>query len=48
MFSVAVSTLQGPGHVAVALRGELDLIDAADVAVALAAAARRARWSSWI
>jgi anti-sigma B factor antagonist len=42
MFSVAVSTLQGPGHVTVALRGELDLIDATDVAVALAAAAHRA------
>ena len=42
MFSVRVSTLQGTGHVTVALRGELDLIDAADVAVALAAAAHRA------
>jgi|ERR1700733_983578 anti-sigma B factor antagonist len=42
MFSVGVSTLQGPGQVTVALRGELDLIDAADVAVALAAAALRA------
>jgi anti-sigma B factor antagonist len=39
---VRVSTLQGTGHVTVALRGELDLIDAADVAVALAAEARRA------
>jgi anti-sigma B factor antagonist len=42
MFSVGVSTLQGPGQVTVALRGELDLMDAADVAVALAAAALRA------
>jgi anti-sigma B factor antagonist len=42
MFSVGVSTMQGPGHVTVALRGELDLIDATDVAVALAAAAHRA------
>jgi anti-sigma B factor antagonist len=42
MFSVRVSTLQGPGYVTVALRGELDLIDATDVAVALAAAAHRA------
>jgi anti-sigma B factor antagonist len=42
MFSVVVSTLQGPGYVTVALRGELDLMDASDVAVALAAAARRA------
>ena len=42
MYSVGVSTLQGPGHVTVALRGELDLIDASDVAVVLAAAAQRA------
>ncbi len=42
MFSVGVSTLQGPGHVTIALRGELDLIDATDVAVALAAAAHLA------
>jgi anti-sigma B factor antagonist len=42
MFSVGVSTLQGPGHVTVALRGELDLIDATDVAVVLAAAAHLA------
>jgi len=42
MFSVGVSTLQGPGSVTVALRGELDLMDASDVAVALAAAAHRA------
>ena len=42
MFSVGVSTVQGPGHVTVALRGELDLMDAADVAAALAAAAHRA------
>jgi anti-sigma B factor antagonist len=42
MFSVGVSTVQGPGHVTVALRGELDLMDATDVAVALAAAAHRA------
>ncbi len=42
MISVGVSTVQGPGYVTVALRGELDLIDATDVAVALAAAAHRA------
>jgi anti-sigma B factor antagonist len=42
MFSVSASIVQGPGHVTVALRGELDLIDATDVAVALAAAADRA------
>ena len=30
MFSVDVSTVQGPGHVTVALRGELDLIDACE------------------
>ena len=42
MYSVGVSTVQGPGHVTVALRGELDLMDATDVAVALAAAAHRA------
>ena len=42
MFSVGVSTVQGPGYVTVALRGELDLMDATDVAVALAAAAHRA------
>jgi anti-sigma B factor antagonist len=42
MFSVGVSTLQGAGQVTVALRGELDLIDATDVAVALAAVAHRA------
>ena len=42
MFSVGVSTVLGPGHVTVALRGELDLMDATDVAAALAAAAHRA------
>ena len=36
MFSVGVSTLQGPGRVTVALRGELDLMDASDVEDALA------------
>ena len=38
MFSVDLSTRECDGHVVVALRGELDLADAADVAAALAAA----------
>ena len=38
MFSVDLSTRECDGHVVVALRGELDLVDAADVAAALAAA----------
>jgi hypothetical protein len=32
MFSVDLSTRECDGHVVVALRGELDLVDAADVA----------------
>ena len=38
MFSVDLSTRECGGHVVVALCGELDLVDAADVAAALAAA----------
>src|SRR5437868_382831 len=41
MFSVDLSTRECDGHVVVALRGELDLADAADVAAALAAAVAR-------
>jgi anti-sigma B factor antagonist len=41
MFSVRLTTRDGPGHVRVALCGELDLVDAADVAVSLAAASNR-------
>jgi len=41
MFSVDLSTRECDGHVVVALRGELDLVDAADVAAALAAAVAR-------
>ena len=41
MFSVDLSTRECGGHVVVALRGELDLVDAADVAAALAAAVAR-------
>jgi anti-sigma B factor antagonist len=41
MFSVDLSTRECGGHVVVALRGELDLADAADVAAALAAAVAR-------
>jgi anti-anti-sigma factor len=37
MFSVDLSTREGDGHVVVALRGELDVLDAAGVAGALAA-----------
>jgi anti-sigma B factor antagonist len=36
MFSVELSTREWDGHVVVALDGELDLVDAADVAAALA------------
>ena len=44
MFSVDLSTRHCPGHITVALSGELDLVDASGVAVAvaLAAAARQA------
>ena len=35
MFSVDLSTREWDGHVVVALGGELDLVDAADVAAAL-------------
>jgi anti-sigma B factor antagonist len=38
MFSVRLSSRDCPGHVQVALYGELDLVDASDVAVSLAAA----------
>ena len=41
MFSVDLSTRECDGYVVVALRGELDLADAADVAAALAAAVAR-------
>lgn len=41
MFSVQLSTRDSPGQVTVELRGELDLVDAADVAVSLAAASSR-------
>ena len=41
MFSVDLSTRECDGHVVIALRGELDLADAADVAAALAAAVAR-------
>src|ERR1700722_572729 len=41
MFSVDLSTRECDGHVVVALRGELDLVDAADMAPALAAAVAR-------
>ena len=41
MFSVDLSTRECGGHVVVALRGELDLADAADVAAAFAAAVAR-------
>jgi anti-sigma B factor antagonist len=41
MFSVRLSTRDLPGHVTVELRGELDLLDAADVAASLAAASSR-------
>jgi anti-sigma B factor antagonist len=41
MFSVDLSTRDCGGHVVVALRGELDMADAAEVAAALAAVAAR-------
>jgi anti-sigma B factor antagonist len=41
MFSVNLSTRECDGHVIVALRGELDIADAASVAAALAAVAAR-------
>jgi anti-sigma B factor antagonist len=41
MFSVRSSSRDCPGHVEVALCGELDLVDASDVAVSLAAASSR-------
>ena len=41
MFSGDLSTRECDGHVVVALRGELDLVDAADVAAGLAAAVAR-------
>lgn len=43
MFSVQLTTHEFPGQVTVALSGELDLVDAPDVAVALAAASARER-----
>ena len=42
MFSVDLSTREFDGHVVVALRGELDLVDAAGVAAALVTVAARA------
>lgn len=39
MFSVDLSIREGDGHVVVALRGELDIADAASVAAALVAVA---------
>jgi len=41
MFSVDLSTRECDGHVVVALGGELDLVDAADVAAALVTIAAR-------
>jgi anti-sigma B factor antagonist len=41
MFSVDLSTRKCPDHVVVALRGELDVVDAAAVAAALVAVAAR-------
>jgi anti-sigma B factor antagonist len=41
MFSVDLSTRERGGHVGVALRGELDIADAAEFAAALAAVAAR-------
>ncbi len=41
MFSVNLSTRECDGHVVVALGGELDLVDAADVAAALVTIAAR-------
>ena len=41
MFSVDLSTRECGGHLVVALRGELDLVDAVGVAAALAAVAAR-------
>jgi anti-sigma B factor antagonist len=41
MFSVDLSTREWDGHVVVALGGELDLVDAADVEAALVTAAAR-------
>src|SRR5260370_15672511 len=41
MFSVDLSARECDGHVVVALRGELDLVDAAGVAAALVAVASR-------
>jgi hypothetical protein len=43
MFSVELSTREWDGHIVVALDGELDLVDAADVAAGAAALARRTR-----
>jgi anti-sigma B factor antagonist len=41
MFSVDLSTRECDGHIVVALRGELDIVDAAGVAAALAAVVAR-------
>ncbi len=41
MFSVDLSTREGDGRIVVALRGELDVTDAASVAATIAAAAAR-------
>jgi anti-sigma B factor antagonist len=43
MFSVRLSTRHCPGQVTVALYGELDLVDAPGITVALAAASARER-----
>jgi len=44
MFSMDLGSGRARGHVVVALRGELDLVDAAAVAAALKAVAARERW----
>ena len=41
MFSIDLDTGESCGHVVVALRGELDIVDAATVAAALEAVAAR-------
>jgi hypothetical protein len=44
MFGVDLSSREGDGHVIVALRGELDILDAAGVADALATVTAREPW----
>jgi anti-sigma B factor antagonist len=41
MFSVRINIRDCPGHVTIALHGELDLVDASDVAATLVAASSR-------